>query len=165
MSLFECALIAATVLSGLVTGLVFTFAVVVMPGLARLADGDFLRAFQVIDGVIQDNQPLFMVVWLGSVVAVLVSLALGWGLLAADDRTLLIIAATLSTLGVQGPTATVNIPLNNTVQKLAIADMDTTSLRAARSAFEPRWNRWNVIRTLVACAVTVVLAVLLLRLS
>ena len=52
-----------------VAGVVFAFAVVVMPGIRTLPDADFLRAFQVIDRVIQDNQPLFLLVWVGSIVA------------------------------------------------------------------------------------------------
>ena len=63
-------LIAATVLNGLVAGFVFAFAVVVMPGLGTLPDRDFLRAFKRVDGVIQDNQPLFILVWVGSAAVV-----------------------------------------------------------------------------------------------
>ena len=47
-------------LCALVTGFIFTYAVVVMPGFAKLDDQDFIRAFQVTDGVTQNNQPLFM---------------------------------------------------------------------------------------------------------
>ncbi|MGB2533792.1 MAG: hypothetical protein ACPID2_01380 [Candidatus Puniceispirillum sp.] len=66
MALLTGLLLIATLLCALVTGFIFTYAVVVMPGLAKLDDKDFIRAFQVTDGIIQDNQPLFMFVWLGS---------------------------------------------------------------------------------------------------
>jgi uncharacterized membrane protein len=59
---FHLTLILATLLCSLVAGFLFAFAVVVMPGIARLDDASFLRAFQVIDRVIQNNHPLFMVV-------------------------------------------------------------------------------------------------------
>ena len=42
-----------------------------MPGFSKLDDKEFLRAFQVTDGVIQNNQPLFMLTWVGSIISVL----------------------------------------------------------------------------------------------
>ena len=60
MTLFVGFLIVSTLLCALVTGFIFTYAVVVIPGFAKLDDRDFIRAFQVTDGVIQNNQPLFM---------------------------------------------------------------------------------------------------------
>ena len=64
MEIFQLVLIVATFLCSLVAGFVFAFAVVVMPGIATLGDGEFLRAFQTMDRVIQNNQPLFHV-WSG----------------------------------------------------------------------------------------------------
>ena len=42
-----------------------------MPGLSSLNDREFIRAFQVADAVIQNNQPLFMLTWIGSIVSLL----------------------------------------------------------------------------------------------
>jgi len=44
-----------------------------MPGISSLTDREFIRAFQAMDGIIQDNQPLFILVWVGSAVAVIVA--------------------------------------------------------------------------------------------
>ena len=164
MGIFKLALIAAALLCSLVAGFLFAFAVVVMPGIGNLGDGGFLRAFQAIDRVIQNNQPLFMLVWLGSVVTLLASAALGFWHLEGSDRGLLIVAALVYLLGVQVPTVTINVPLNNTVQTLQIDGMDEGALTAARRSFESRWNRWNVARTLVASLTSVLLLVVLLRL-
>ena len=71
MTLFKALLLLATFLCSLVAGFLFAFAVVIMPGIRSLDDGGFIRAFQVIDRVIQNNQPLFMVVWVGSVVSLI----------------------------------------------------------------------------------------------
>ena len=57
MIIFVGFLIVSTLLCALVTGFIFTYAVVVMPAFAKLDDRDFIRAFQVTDGVIQNNQP------------------------------------------------------------------------------------------------------------
>lgn len=164
MEAFHIALILATLLCTLVAGFVFAFAAVVMPGIRKLDDGEFLRAFQVIDGIIQEGQPVFMVVWVGSVLALLGSAALGFGQTAGVDRFLLIAAVLVYLLGVQLPTAVINIPLNNRVQALTISSMDETARNAARLEFESRWNRSNVTRTILASLVSVLLLVLLLRL-
>ena len=164
MEIFRVTLIVATFLCTLVAGFVFAFAVVVMPGIRTLGDGEFLRAFQVMDRVIQNKQPVFMLVWIGSVVALLASAALGFGQLDGTGRVLVIAAVLVYLLGVQLPTATINIPLNNTVQTLAISDMDETAQQAARREFESRWNSSNSTRTVLASLVSVFLMILLLRL-
>ena len=102
-SIFPIILILATLLCALVTGLLFAFAIVVMPGLKSLHDREFIRAFQVIDRVIQDNQPIFMLVWVGSIVVLVISILLGIG------RMLMISAALVYILGVQLPTITINM--------------------------------------------------------
>jgi uncharacterized membrane protein len=164
MEIFRVTLIVATFLCTLVAGFVFAFAVVVMPGIKNLGDGEFLRAFQVMDRVIQNNQPLFMLVWVGSMVALLGTAFLGFGQVDGTGRVLVIAAVLVYLFGVQLPTATINIPLNNTVQTLAIADMDETAQEAARREFESRWNYANVTRTVLASLVSVLLMILLLRL-
>ena len=45
-----------------------------MPGLSNLNDKNFLRAFQVTDAVIQNKQPLFMFIWIGSIVPILITI-------------------------------------------------------------------------------------------
>lgn len=154
MEILTAALIAATLLCSLVAGFLFAFAVVIMPGIARLDDGEFIRAFQAVDGVIQDNRPLFMVVWVGSVVVLIAAAALGVVQLDGVSRALLIAAVLLYVVGVQLPTGAVNVPLNNTLQTLDVDAMDEASRRAARAAFEPRWNRWSAIRTVASIVVS-----------
>ena len=152
--MFKVSLILTALLCALLAGFVFAFAVVVMPGSARLDDGDFIRAFQAIDGVIQGSQPLFGVVWLGSLLGALVTLGLGLGELSGARLALLGGAAALFLLAVHLPTFLVNVPLNNRLQALNVATMDDAAVTAARAGFEATWNRWNVVRTIVATAVT-----------
>lgn len=161
--ILQVVLVLATLLCSLVAGFLFAFAAVVMPGIKRLDDGGFLRAFQVIDGVIQNNQPLFVAVWVGSVLSLIAAAVLGFGVPSGADRVLIILSALVYLLGVQLPTFSINIPLNNELQRLDIGTMSETARRRAREAFESRWNRWNTIRTAVACAVSISLMLLLLR--
>ena len=75
MDLLGISLISSITLCSLVSGFIFTYSIVVMPGLSNLNDKDFLKAFQVTDAVIQNNQPLFMFTWIGSIVAILITIA------------------------------------------------------------------------------------------
>ena len=164
ISIFPIILILTTLLCALVAGLLFAFAIVVMPGLKSLNDREFIRAFQVTDRVIQNNQPVFMLVWVGSVVALVISVLLGIGQLDGIGRVLIISAALIYVFGVQVPTITINIPLNNELQILDVDTMNETTQKEARIDFEPRWNRWNIIRTGFASLASLLLIVLLFTL-
>ena len=162
--IFQIALILATFLCSLVACLLFAFAIVVMPGIRSLNDREFIRAFQVMDRVIQNNQPVFVLVWVGSIVALVTSAVLGIGQLDGARRLLIIFAAFAYLLGVQLPTVTINVPLNNKLQTLDVDAMNETTQKAARKDFEPRWNQWNLIRTAVASLASALLIILLFRL-
>jgi uncharacterized membrane protein len=164
MGLIEFAVLISALLCSLVAGLVFTFAILVMPGTAKLGDRAFLQAFKAIDRVIQNNQPAFILVWLGSAVALLASAVLGIWQLQGLDRILLIAACLIYLLGVQAPTIAINVPLNNQLQSQELGTMNETALAESRARFEPRWLRWNTVRTVLAIVTTVLLLVLLVRL-
>lgn len=160
-TLFPMLLILATLFCALTTGLLFTFAVVIMPGIKSLNDGEFIRVFQVMDGVIQNNHPLFILVWMGSVLALLLTAVLGFGQLDMTGKAILLMAAALYLFGVQLPTGVINVPLNNQLQTLDVDKLTPAAQATARRNFEPRWNQWNRIRTTVATLVTILLIVLL----
>jgi uncharacterized membrane protein len=84
------------------------------------------------------------------VLSLIAAAGFGLGASSGANRMLLIVAALVYVLCVQLPTATINIPLNNALQKLDASTMSETALKRARDDFEPRWRRWNAIRT--ACA-------------
>ncbi len=161
MGILQIALISSTFLCSLVAGFLFAFAVVAMPGIGTLNDREFIRAFQEMDRIIQNNQPIFMIVWVGSVVALVTSAVLGIGQLDGDGRLLIILAALVYLLGVQLPTFTINIPLNNKLQALEVDAVSETTREAARRDFEPRWNLWNSIRATLASVTSALLMILL----
>jgi uncharacterized membrane protein len=143
--------------------LLLTFAIVVMPGIAKLDNREFMRAFQVIDRVIQNNQPVFMFVWVGSVLTLVTTAILGFWQLPQTDRLLILAAAAVYLLGVQLPTVRINLPLNNQLQRLDLTTRDETVLKSAREDFEAPWNRSNRIRTGCALVTSVLLLLALLR--
>jgi len=159
----QIALALAAFLCSLVAGFLLAFALVVMPGIRNLGDREFLRAFQEIDGVIQRGHPLFGLVWLGSVLVLVIGVALGVGQVVGFDKMLLACAGGVYLLGVQLPTFTVNVPLNNELQALDVDVANETACRLARERFEPRWNRWNMIRTALAALTSAMLILLLIR--
>jgi uncharacterized membrane protein len=156
------AALVATLLCSLVAGFLFAFAAVVMPGIRSLDDAGFIRAFQVIDRVIQKNQPLSSSC--GSDRSWPLSLRPYWECgLTGLERLLMIAAVLVYLLGVQLPTMIVNITLNNQLQQIDVTTLTDTTTRQAREAFESRWNRWNVIRTVCAGVATVLFLLLVLR--
>lgn len=163
-ALFYLVLTTATLSCALVAGLVFGFAIVVMPGIARLSDREFLLAFQHMDRIIQDNHPAFMLVWVGSIFAVIAMVILGTLILSGGHLLQMWLAAGLYLLGVQLPTARFNIPLNNALQGLELEALSESELATARAQFEAPWNRWNGLRTWGAIAAVAALLMLLLRL-
>lgn len=159
----QVVLVVAALLCSLVAGFLFAFAVVVMPGIRSLGNREFLRAFQVMDRIIQRGQPLFGLVWLGSVLALIGGVALGMRHTAGADRLLLIVAGGVYLVGVQVPTFRTNIPLNNELQALSVDRVDDATCQAARARFEPRWIRWNTIRTAMAAVAAGMLLIVLIR--
>ena len=154
-------MLTSTLSCALVTGFVFTYAVIVMPGLAKLTDKEFIRAFQVTDELIQNNQPIFMIVWVGSVISVISTLIVSLMGPYSVETVLVIIAGFVYLLGVQGLTVLVHLPLNRRIQTVNVEEWDASALREERLSFETRWIRFNWIRTLIGLGVIVTFMVAL----
>ncbi len=146
----DISLVFATLTCSLVTGFIFTYAVVVMPGFSKLDDKEFLRAFQVTDGIIQNIQPLFMLTWVGSIISVLSVIAISIFSLGLSEAWIIFIVGLIYLLGVQGITISIHLPLNNRIQSIDINNMNNQSLNEERTKFELRWNYFNKIRTFIA---------------
>ncbi len=121
-----------------------------MPGFSKLEDKEFLRAFQVTDKVIQNNQPLFMLAWVGSIISVLSVMTISILSLGLSETWIIVVVGLIYLLGVQGITVSIHLPLNNHIQKIDINDMNIQSLNEERTKFEMRWNYFNKIRTFIA---------------
>ena len=161
MDILDISLVFSILSCNLVGGFIFTYAIVVMPGLSSLNDKDFLRAFQVTDAVIQNNQPLFMFTWVGSIVAMLTTILISLVSFGLSETWLILLISFVYLLGVQGITVTVHIPLNNHIQKIKIEELNDETLADERLKFETKWNFFNYIRTTIAISVSVLLLILL----
>jgi uncharacterized membrane protein len=160
--LFNTLLVSATLSTAMVAGLVFTFSTVIMPGIAKLEDRGFVRAFQAIDGIIQNGQPLFGIVWVGSILSLFAVSVLGLWQLDGLPKWLLLASSLLYIAGVQAPTFTVNVPHNNMLQAISVSEFSDGAVAQARERFEATWNRSNDFRAVVATVVSIILILLLL---
>ena len=150
-------LVLSTLTCALVTGFILTFVIVVMPGLANLNDRDFITAFQATDGIIQRGQPVFNLIWIGSIICIvclMIAVTVGTD---QSDGWLTALVCAMYLLGVQGVTIAIHLPLNRHIQKLHIADLDAQALREERVRFEEKWNAYNTLRSGFAVFVTVML--------
>ena len=130
-----------------------------MPGLSNLNNKDFLKAFQVTDAVIQNNQPLFMFTWIGSIVAILTTIAASLVTVGLSEAWLIILVGAAYLQSVQGITLAIHIPLNNHIQKLNIEELDDKTSADERLKFETKWNLFNIIRTGIAISVSLLMLI------
>ena len=161
MDLLDISLVSSILSCSLVGGFIFTYAIVVMPGLSNLNDKDFLRAFQVTDTIIQNNQPLFMFTWIGSIVAMLTTILVSLVSVGLSETWLILLIGAAYFLGVQGITVAIHIPLNNHIHNVKIEELNDGTLADERLKFETKWNFFNYIRTSIAISVSVLLLILL----
>ena len=159
MDVLDISLIFSILSCSLVGGFIFTYSIVVMPGLSNLNNKDFLKAFQVTDAVIQNNQPLFMFTWIGSIVAILTTIVASLITVGLSDAWIIIMVGVAYLVGVQGITVAIHIPLNNHIQKLNIEELNDKTLADERLKFETKWNFFNKIRTGIAISVSLLMLV------
>ncbi|MEC8759986.1 MAG: DUF1772 domain-containing protein [Pseudomonadota bacterium] len=143
------------------SGFIFTYAIIVMPGLSNLNDKEFIRAFQVTDAVIQNNQPIFMLTWIGSIVSLLSTILTSIISFGLSETWLVVLLSIFYLLGVQGITISIHIPLNNQIQKVLIEELNDEAITDERVKFERKWNFFNNIRTSISISVTLLLLIIL----
>ena len=161
MDLLDVSLIFSITLCSLVSGFIFTYAIIVMPGLSNLNDKEFIRAFQVKDAVIQNNQPIFMLTWIGSIVSLLSTILTSIISFGLSETWLVVLLSIFYLLGVQGITISIHIPLNNQIQKVLIEELNDEAITDERVKFERKWNFFNNIRTSISISVTLLLLIIL----
>ena len=164
MDILDISLFFSILLSALVTGFILTYAIVIMPGLSNLDDKEFIKAFQVTDGIIQNDQPIFILIWIGSIVSVLSTIITSILCLGILDAWLIIFVSVVYLLLVQGITILIHLPLNKSIQNIDINSSNFQTLSKERIAFEKKWNYFNNIRTVVAFIVVLIfLSILTIR--
>ena len=154
MEILNISLFFSTLLCSLVTGFILTYAIVVMPGLSKLDDKEFIKAFQVTDGIIQNNQPIFLLIWVGSIISVVSTIIISIFTLGILEAWKIIFVSLVYLIGVQAITIIIHLPLNKRIQNIDINSTNLQSLNEERKNFETKWNYFNNIRTVIAFLVT-----------
>ena len=154
MEILNISLFFSTLLCSLVTGFILTYAIVVMPGLSKLDDKEFIKAFQVTDGIIQNNQPIFILIWVGSIISVVSTIIISIFTLGILEAWKIIFVSLVYLIGVQAITIIIHLPLNRRIQKIDINSTNLQLLNEERKNFETKWNYFNNIRTVIAFLVT-----------
>ena len=154
MEILNISLFFSTLLCSLVTGFILTYAIVVMPGLSKLDDKEFIKAFQVTDGIIQNNQPIFLLIWVGSIISVVSTIIISIFTLGILEGWKIIFVSLVYLIGVQAITIIIHLPLNKRIQNIDINSTNLQSLNEERKNFETKWNYFNNIRTVIAFLVT-----------
>ena len=150
MNFLDITLYLSVLFCALATGFILTYAVVVMPGLSKLEDKEFIKAFQVTDGIIQNNQPIFILIWVGSIISVLITIIISIFTLSILEGWKIIFVSLVYLIGVQAITIIIHLPLNRRIQKIDINSTNLQSLNEERKNFETKWNYFNNIRTGIA---------------
>ena len=164
MDILDISLFFSILLSALVTGFILIYALVIMPGLSKLDDKEFIKVFQVTDGIIQNNQPIFILIWIGSIVSVLSTIITSILSLGILDAWLIIFVSVVYLLLVQGITILIHLPLNKSIQNIDINSSNSETLSKMRKSFETKWNYFNNVRTVVAFFVVLIfLSILTIR--
>ena len=158
-ALLGITLVAATLATGLTAGFLAAFAHTVMPALATADDAGFVATFQAADRAVYN--PWFMAPF--TLAPVLVGGAMllafsdqGDGVVVLTAVALVLAVATVVVTGV------VHLPLNREIGGVDPGG-GATALAAARTRFERRWVRWNVVRTATSTGSFGCLAVALLQ--
>lgn len=134
----ELLLLAATLGSGLVSGLCFAFATFIMQAFDRLGPGAAIRAMQAINAVILRSGA--MAVWFGTVLLGVVAA------IVAEGDAWVVVSAALYAIGAVLVTGLGNVPLN---ERLDLIDPEASNSDEAWRLYRVRWGRWNALRTVL----------------
>jgi uncharacterized membrane protein len=140
-------LFGAVVLTGLSAGLFYAWSVSVIPGTQKITDAAYLETMQNINRAILN--PAFFLIFFGSIC--FLSMASIYEFHASKVTFWLLLGSSIFYLiGTVGVTALGNVPLNEQLDALELAKMDTNKMAEFRKFFESNWNRLHLIRTVFA---------------
>lgn len=136
----------AIISTGLYAGFMLTFQTGIMPAFAQLTDEQFLTAMRRINEVVP--RPLFLVTFVSIVLFPTLSVFFPVDGRTDYQRNLLISGLVCAVLN-HVVTILGNVPLNNALEAAAKVT-HSPSDGELRLAFEPRWNQYHLLRTMLA---------------
>lgn len=150
-------LIFACLGSGMMAGLFVAFSTFMMKALGSLEPAEGMNAMQAINRDIV--RPSFLLVFLGTAIALILSTYLAFELAAI--RALVLTATAVYVLACIVSTIAFNIPLNN---QLEAALPDEEGGRTVWKHYLVSWTNWNHVRSIACLVTTLLIALSLLKL-
>ena len=147
ITLKSIVLYGAVIFTGLSAGFFFAWSVSVIPGTLKVSDAGYLETMQSINRAILN--PTFYLVFFGT----LVFLSIGSIYEFHDNKVsfwLMLAASIVYLIGTVGVTALGNVPLNDQLDILKLAEVSQTKLSEFREFYENNWNRLHGYRTVFA---------------
>ena len=158
LSIKSIILFGAVILTGLSAGLFYAWSVSVIPGTQKVSHEVYLQTMQSINRAILN--PAFFFIFFGSIA--LLSIASVYQFHTSKLTFYLVLASAICYLiGTVGVTGLGNVPLNNQLDALDLAELKNSKLAEFRTFYESKWNLLHQVRTICAMGsfVLVVLAV------
>lgn len=128
--------------SGLLAGVFLAFSNFIMAALARVEAGEGMRTMQEINRTVLN--PGFLGLFMGTAILSIACLAIEFFHQGAPNPWS-IGASLLYLIGGFAVTAAGNVPLNERLEKEAASDRNGIQVW---QMYQPRWTRWNHVRTL-----------------
>lgn len=132
----------------LIAGLFFTWSNSIMPGLKQLSTKSFLEAMQSLNRVILN--PSFLITFLIPVALLPLNCYLQFKEAVGMKFYFLLLACIFYVFGVFLVTMIVNVPINESLDKLDILRASDKDLLHQRIQFENRWIPFNTTRAICA---------------
>ncbi len=146
---------------GLMAGLLYSWSISVTPGLAKVSDENYLRAFQSMNRAILN--PAFFICFIGLVILLPLLSWLYYKSPVSAEFWFILSATILYMAGVMAVTFFGNVPINNTLEVLEIESLSLEQIASFRLGFESKWNNLNMIRTICSSLSFVLLIIACLQ--
>jgi len=156
-------LLLATMATGLMGGIFFTWSNAVKPGIGKLTDIGYLESLQAMNKAILN--PMFYLVFFAAVVLIPVATYFNYNSQSSLVVKLLFGASIVYFIGVFLVTFRGNIPLNTILEHTDLNTITDAAAKELRKGIEAKWNFYNRIRTLTSAASFIVLLIALVKVS
>ena len=157
MQLNNIILFITTLTTGLMAGLFYAWSFSVTTGLSKLSDTNYIEAMQSLNKAIL-NPAFFLIFW-GSILSLILATILHYEQPLSSIFWHLLIATVVYLIGSIAVTFRGNIPLNNSLEIFKLNSSSVEEIKLQRTAFESRWNKLNMIRTISSSLAFIVLII------
>ena len=147
ISMKSSVLLTTVIFSGLSAGIFFAWSATVIPGTQKVVDSTYVETMQSINRAILN--PAFYMIFFGSMLFLTLSSVYEFH---SDKRVfwILLVASVSYLVGTIGVTGLANVPLNDQLDLIKLAESSSEKITEFRKFYEANWNRWHLVRTFFA---------------